>query len=64
MPVEILVADDDRVTVAFLRGLLESLGHTVLTAARDTVAAQLGRWNIPVTSQFVRREQSHDVLPL
>jgi hypothetical protein len=43
---------------------VELPANTVLTAARDTVAAQLGRWNIPVTSQIVRREQSHQVFPL
>jgi len=43
---------------------IELPANTVLTAARDTVAAQLGRWNIPVTPQIVRREQSHPVLPL
>lgn len=43
---------------------VELPANTVLTAARDTVAAQLGRWNIPVTSQTVRREQSQHILPL
>lgn len=43
---------------------VELPANTVLTAARDTVAAQLGRWNIPVKSQIVHREQSHHVLPL
>ena len=37
--------------------MLELPGNTVLTAARDTIAAQLRGRNIPVITQTIRRER-------